>query len=534
MRPLLAVLIVTLITRVIPLVVWPKRPCVRDECTYLDLAAEIWRGNGMVGTRGWLWAPGYPGLAALHQGIFDRLDAIKWTQVGAAVGTAYLLFRLTRAQFGTRAAVIAGMLFAINPTHIFYATAWLSEGLYTGLLFATLVSIGWARGETTDGVSRPERALVVGLLLGGCVLFRGIATYLLPCVALGLLWGRVRAPAAWVSVGLMTVAAVLVVAPYSAYATNKFDAFIVSDRTLGQMMWLGNNEFEPITFDFGNGLLREDDFDRVTRSGRAHCALVQRPADQDACELANGVAWIKENPGEFISRMPLRVSQMLTPHSLLTRTLRSGRWAGMPEWMDELLIVGVAGFSFVTLLGGTVGLFAKGKGWFAVTSAAVVAYHIAAIACLAGLSRYRVPLEPGTHHLDPLLAGYRLPHDFTNFIFGVWGGARRRCARVAAGPVREGAGHLGQVAVLRRTPSTPLAAPRRRLRATAAGVRRLRSGAGRLAVVAGGRVPASRYFSMPPVHVEQPPQPPRSFALAFGFRKVADNLKVKDITATPP
>lgn len=394
MRPLLAVLIVTLVTRVIPLVVWPKRPCVRDECTYLDLAGSIERGDGMVGTRGWLWAPGYPGLMALHESLFPQFSAIKVTQVAVAVGTAYLLFRLTRAQFGTRAAVIAGMLFAINPTHIFYSTAWLSEGLYTGLLLATIVSIGWARGESADGVSRPGRALLVGLLLGGCVLFRGIATYLLPCVALGLLWGRSRAPAAWGSVLAMAAAAAIVVAPYSAYATKKFDAFIVSDRTLGQMMWLGNNEFEPITFDYGNGLLRDEDFERVALSGRRHCALVQRPAEQDACELANGVAWIKENPGEFISRMPLRVSQMLTPHSLLTRTLRSGRWAGMPEWMDELLIVSVAGFSFVTLLGGTVGLFAKGKGWFAVTAAAVVAYHVAAIACLAGLSRYRVPLEP--------------------------------------------------------------------------------------------------------------------------------------------
>lgn len=394
MRPLLAVLIVTLVTRVMPLIVWPKRPCVRDECTYLDLAAEIWRGNGMVGTRGWLWAPGYPGLMALHQGVFTRLDAIKWTQAGAAVVTAYLLFRLTRAQFGERAAVIAGMLFAFNPTHVFYTTAWLSEGLYTGLLFGTLVSVGWARSESSDGVSRPARAIITGLLLGGCVLFRGIATYLLPCVALGLLWGRWNARTAWASVAALTIAAALTVAPYSVYATKKFDAFIVSDRTLGQMMWLGNNEFEPITFDYGNGLLRDVDFDRVVRSGRPHCALLQRPAEQDACELVNGVAWIKENPGKFISRMPLRVSQMLTPHSLLTRTLRSGRWSGMPQWVDELLVVTVAGFSFVTLLGGTVGLFSKGKGWFAVTAAAVVAYHVAAIACLAGLSRYRVPLEP--------------------------------------------------------------------------------------------------------------------------------------------
>ena len=387
-------LVVTLATRVAPLLVWPNRPCVRDECTYRDLSASILRGDGMVGTRGWLWAPGYPGLMAGHTSLFHRIDAIKWTQVAAALFTVYLLFRLTRAQFGNRAAVIAGLLFALNPTHVFYATTWLSESLYTTLLLGTVVGIGWARGEATDGLSRPKRAVLVGLLLGGCVLFRGIATYLLPCVALGLMWARWTRREAWASVVAMTLAAVGVVAPYSVYASDKFEALVVSDRTLGQMMWLGNNDYDPITFDYGNGLIRDDDFDRTILTGRRHCSFLEHPAQQDACELAAGVAWIKANPGEFISRAPLRVSQMLTPHSLLTRNLRTGRWAGMPKWVDEALVAGIVGFSFVTLLGGTIGAFGKGRGWYLVTAGVIVGYHVAAIACLAGLSRYRVPLEP--------------------------------------------------------------------------------------------------------------------------------------------
>ena len=30
--------------------------------------------------------------------------------------------------------------------------------------------------------------------------------------------------------------------PYSTYASKKFGSFMISDRTLGQMMWLGNND----------------------------------------------------------------------------------------------------------------------------------------------------------------------------------------------------------------------------------------------------------------------------------------------------
>ena len=92
--------------------------------------------------------------------------------------------------------------------------------------------------------------------------------------------------------------------------------------------------------------------------------------------------------------MPLRVAQLVTPHSFLTRNLRWGRWRGLPDWMDEALIVTVAGFSFATLVGGTLGWFSRAKGWYAAGSGLILLYHVAAIATLAGLSRYRIPLEP--------------------------------------------------------------------------------------------------------------------------------------------
>ena len=115
---------------------------------------------------------------------------------------------------------------------------------------------------------------------------------------------------------------------------------------------------------------------------------------KDECEAKAGVEWIKAHPETFLARVPLRVAQLVTPHSFLTRNLRWGRWQGIPDWGDELLIVAIAGFSFVTLLGGTIGIFARGKGWYAAGSGLIVLYHVAAIAALAGLSRYRVPLEP--------------------------------------------------------------------------------------------------------------------------------------------
>lgn len=387
------------VLRILPIEEWSRRACVRDECTYGDLASSLWRGQGMVGTRGWLWAPGYPSIIAGHVKLFGKMKDVKYTQVLIACLTIFLVWRFTRAHFGPRAAWIAAMLLAVNPTHIFYASSLWSECFYTALLFGMVSAVGWARGEAPGAASSSEvppwwRGLLVGALLGACVLFRGVATYMLPCIAITLLWGRTRSRAAWKSVVATCMAAALVVAPYSVYATRKFDGFVLSDRTLGQMMWLGNNDYAPITFDYGNGTIDDREFDRITATGREHCPFELSPTKQDACEMAAGVAWIKANPAEFVARVPLRVSQMLTPHSLLTRNLRTGRWKGMPQAVDEALILLVPIFSFVVLVGGTIGAFARGRGWYLVGAALIVGYHVAAIACLAGLSRYRVPLEP--------------------------------------------------------------------------------------------------------------------------------------------
>lgn len=400
-RALLILLALAALLRWWPLEEWSSRPCVRDECTYRALATNLLRGEGMVGTRGWLWAPGYPAAIAVAAKLFGQINDVKLLQLAAALGTIALLWRFTRDHFGERAASIAALLLVVNPTHIFYASSLWSEGFYTLLLFGMVYAIGYARGEPpgqdpdpSRPLPSPLRALLPGVLLGGCVLFRGVATYLLPCLAVALLWGRWRNRKAWRAAGLGVLASALVVAPYSAQATAKFGGIVISDRTLGQMMWLGNNDFAPLTFDFGNGPLDDLEYDRITASGRDHCPFEADPVKQDACEVEAGLDWIRAHPGAFVTRIPLRVSQLVNPHSLLTRNLRTGRWKGLPQWVDEVLVVGVALGSFVVLLGGTIGLFARGRGWYAGTAALIVGYHVAAIACLAGLSRYRVPLEP--------------------------------------------------------------------------------------------------------------------------------------------
>lgn len=387
-RHLWATLVVAAALRIVPMLVWLDKPCVRDECTYMDLAERLLAGEGMVGTHGWLWAPAYPALMALHQYVFGYAGAIEVTQLFAALFSLVALFHLTQTHVGTRAAHIAAWLYALNPTYIFYTTSLWSETLYSALLIGGMVALGWAR----EG--RPRRAILPGVLVGLCVLFRGVATYMLPIFMLALLWQRWRDRQAWRSGLALFLAAAATVAPYSAYATHKFGEFVIADRTMGQMMYLGNNNFPPITFDYGNGALSKRAYARAIRGGRDTCAKSGNPIQKDDCEAAAGVAWIREHPDVFLARVPMRVSQLLNPHSFLTRHLRWGRWRGLPGWVDEILIVTVVGFSFTTLVGGTAGWVARGRDWYAATTGLIVLYHVAAIAVLAGLTRYRLPLEP--------------------------------------------------------------------------------------------------------------------------------------------
>lgn len=387
-RVLVTAMVVAFVLRVVPMLVWIEKPCVRDECTYEYIANAILAGRGMIGTNGWLWAPAYPSLMAIHGKLFGYPGAIQISQLVVAVASVAMLYDIARGELGTAAARIAAWTYALSPTLVFYTSSNWSETLYSGLLLAAILALRWARG------GGGERGWAPGMLAGLCVLFRGVATYMLPIFVIALLLGRWRAKEAWAGALGCVVAAVLVVAPYSAYATHKFGGLVVSDRTLGQMMWLGNNDFPPMTFDWGNGSLTKEEYAAATALGRPHCDYEHDPVRQDDCEVAAGKAWILANPGEFVTRMPLRAAQLLTPHSFLTRHLRWDRWKGLPAFVDEALIGLVVAFSFVTLVGGTIGLGARGRSWFALTASLIVLYHVGAITILAGLSRYRVPLEP--------------------------------------------------------------------------------------------------------------------------------------------
>ncbi len=401
-KSLVAAVVSGIVIRLLPLVLWLDWVCVRDECTYSKISRRIVDGEGMVGSAGWLWAPGYPMIVAAHRWLTGVSGSTKVTQILAAAVCTVLLYQIVQRVYGDwdeprrrRTARIAAWMYTLSPHMIFFSISLWSEVLYGTLLLALLLTLDKARDALpTLSAGWLKRAALVGVMAGICVLFRGVATYMVPIFGFTLLWGRFRSVDAWKQVAVLVAGAMLTVAPYSVHISKKFETTIISDRTLGQMMWLGNNDFSPVTFDYGNGYLSQRAFKRHTTIGRKQCAGRKAIIKRDACNTVNGKEWITANPGEFLMRMPLRVAQLLNPNSLMTRHLRWGGWRGLPQWVDELLILAQALSSGFVLIFGSFALVARGRGGHGLVTGLILLYHCAAIAALAGLTRYRVPLEP--------------------------------------------------------------------------------------------------------------------------------------------
>ena len=236
-KKLIVIILFGVLLRLLPIWIWGVDGCVRDECSYIKQAYLLVQGKGIVATTGWLWAPGYSALLALHKLVFDSVYWMKYTQVAISVVVAVLLYQLSKDE---RRGLWACSLYMFSPVQIFFAQSLWSETVYGAVLiglvwlFHKKVHSGW-----------------LGFILAAGILLRGVALYLVLIVGFFVYFRRQ-------SVLRLLCAVFFFVAPYSVYASYKFDRFIVSDRTLGQMMWLGNNGFEPMTFELASSSIALD------------------------------------------------------------------------------------------------------------------------------------------------------------------------------------------------------------------------------------------------------------------------------------
>jgi 4-amino-4-deoxy-L-arabinose transferase-like glycosyltransferase len=390
---------VALLIRIVPMALFQQGDCVRDECIYRAVASRIMDGEGLTTTaKGWLAAPGYPYLIAFMKTVFGAFFSVKFVQIGLSLISVWTMYLIGNRLDDRRTGRIAAWLFAVHPTLAFFTQTMWIETIYIFCLLFAVLWVLWAR----DGDWK--RALAPGAILGLATLFRGMATYLPPIFALAVMWpdegltsmdsARRAFRARWKYGLAVLLGWTVMVGPYAVHSSYKWGGVMVTDATVGHVLFLGNNAFPPLTFDYGNGMLTGPLYARYLRTGRRPCDRNVSPVISSKCEVDEAKAWIMENPSNFLNRIPMRLAQMLNPNSFFTRHLRWGYWSGIPWWVKEGLALYIVFSSYLVIVGGSLAAFARARGPFGVMAAGTIAYTFATIVLMYGMTRFRLPIEP--------------------------------------------------------------------------------------------------------------------------------------------
>jgi len=389
-----------LVLRVLPMLLWPQFECIRDECIYRGMAEAINNGRGLtVSNKGWLPSPGYPYALAWSKALFGTYFSIKIPQIILSQLTIFLAYVIGRHTVDQRVGRWTAWLFALHPTLAWFTNTQWIETIYIFFLMAAIATLLAARA------GRWQLAAASGASLGMAMLFKGVATYMPPFFLLAAVYPRDEAslwsPKAWFDeakrrsnvIIAFVVALLLTVAPYSMSASKRHGGFLVVDATVGHVLFLGNNDFPPLTFDYGIGMLTQPLFGKYLRAGRRPCPRNVPPVRSSKCEVDATVDWITEHPDEFAERIPVRLAQLFNPNSFLTRHIRWGMWGGLPWILKEGLSVWIVLWSVLITWGGTVAAWARGKGPYALMAVTSVVYTIFTTMMAYGMTRFRLPME---------------------------------------------------------------------------------------------------------------------------------------------
>jgi 4-amino-4-deoxy-L-arabinose transferase-like glycosyltransferase len=181
-----------------------------DEAIYVDTAHRLSAGDGFGSE--YNRVPAYPVfLLILSLGLSAGLTFLRVAQAAVAALGTLLVFWLADRMFGRRVAIVAGLVYALDPLLV------ISSGLlYPEAVAALLVpAVVIAALDASDRDALPRSSLA-GALLGILALLRPVALVLVPVVAVWTaLTVRARPTRRMAHLGALGLAFLLVLAPWT-------------------------------------------------------------------------------------------------------------------------------------------------------------------------------------------------------------------------------------------------------------------------------------------------------------------------------
>lgn len=343
-----------------------------DEQQYWGIAASLWRGEGMRDELGFRAGrmPLYPALlaplASMTNGVAVA-QVIQWLVGAAAAGIV-----ATRARrWGSGVGVVAGLMVALDPFLIFFASLILTETLF----IAAFIALWWALWRVGDSKFSFRLWGVVGLLSAICVYLRESSIGL---VLVGIVWVVMihrprRGALCGAAICLLIVAATLFPWAYR------------NDRILGEWRWLTTRGGISLYDGVGPQADGGSDLGDVKDS-----AAVRDMGELDRDAYFRREAWntIQSDPARIVRLAGVKLARFWNPipnvesyRSSFTRLVSAG-------WMLPVLILAVGGVAVLVRqseIGGLrLALFLL-----------LPALYLSVLHCVfVGSVRYRLPAMP--------------------------------------------------------------------------------------------------------------------------------------------
>lgn len=379
-------------------------------------------GTGVLGH----WAPGYD---ALLGGTFALAGphpvAAKVLQVGLSTLAIPLVYGLARAQISRRAAGVAALLVAVDPTLAAFSHYLFPETLFIALLLAAVLALF----RRPDARTRAD-LVTAGLLFGLTTLTRSVALYfLLAWAAFAALRGRRREALQAATVFAVALAVVL---PWTLRNAFKYETFLLVDGTLARTAYFAFSEGffnrdlgylhrdaqtperEPCSVGEAPGapaLPPVDELVEIFPEGmhgllgrrepkmavyRARTFATLDVAAEEDCELERGLAFARAHPGTVAGHVLHRFYAFWGPNSYLLRWVKHGFYGDGPlaqssyAWLKPAVVAW-----HVALVVCAVLAFGRRRlSPVLVFAALFVAYYTAIHMLAVAHSRYRLPVMP--------------------------------------------------------------------------------------------------------------------------------------------